>query len=70
MPAASVVGQLALGIGLLFVRPLTADVDNYALDRVSPRPDHPQLQIQPVQLARRVRLDREFGVALVRQLTC
>ena len=80
MPAAALVGQLALGIGLVFLRP-PPKFDDRTHDRVSLQAGerHAQL-VEPVELhvvveqqldlvARRVRLHRSLGVAFERRLT-
>ena len=80
MPAAALMGQLALGVGLVFLRPLAAQFDDRADDRVPPvrrhaQPVHQHLHVaqpvhQHVHLAQRVRLDREFELAFGLELTC
>jgi len=80
MPAAAlVVGQLALGIGLVFVRsrPVAPHLDHRAVDRVSLRLGQRAAQfvefdqhiVVQQQFARRVRRHRPFDVAFERELT-
>jgi hypothetical protein len=66
------VGKLALGVGVVFLRPLAAHHDDRADDGVPPEPAgrHAQLVEQDDLVARRVRLDREFVLALGLELTC
>lgn len=73
MPAAAlVVGQLALGIGLVFLRPLAAQFDDRAHDRVSVQSVERDAHHvhQHVDLARRVRLGRALERAFELELTC
>ena len=77
MPAAAlVVGQLALGIGLVFVRSLAPQLDDRPVDRVPLEPVERAAHLvefvlllvvaQQHHLARRVRLERSFEL----ELTC
>ena len=75
LPAAAlVVGQLALGIGLVFVRSLAPQLDDRAVDRVSLQPVECATHLfefdllvvaQQCHLARRVRLERSFELELI-----
>ena len=78
MPAPFVLGDLALGLGLLLLG--AAHLDHYADDRV-PQHGEPitQHHNQPIGIAhieraidfaRRLRLHRTLGLALQRKLTC
>lgn len=79
MPPPPLVGQLALGIGLVFLRPLAAQLDHRAFDRIPlqpgerhARPVEPDRVVveQQLGLARRVRLHRAFVRSFERELTC
>ena len=78
MPAPFVLGDLALGLGLLLLGP--AHLDHYANDRVpqhvEPITHHHYQHVgiahieRAVDLTQRLRLDRTVDLALQRKLTC
>ena len=83
MPAAKLVGKLALGIGLIFVRSLAAQLDDRALDRIPLQPVERAAQlvefnrlfvdwllVEQFDFARRVRIDCAFVRSFELQLTC